>query len=302
MRAIPLHTLLVLLVLATTRTIATAQATTPTTSAPVPAPTPPTAAPTSKCTPADDLLWERSEYGKAEDMLEFCGKEGFGTYQASLECFMEESLLSDTCLECFAALVECTRLQCSVCVSGRSDECDSCADTKCNPGFIACSGYNPTSCAECSTRSPTMQPTKSLLPGVPNEGSYAIFAVAGLTVLGCVGSVVWCRIRQQQEENLQSVHSATAASSFRSKPSQQPSMSSMYASGSASSLVASSTPSMYSAQVAAPAMPPPQTEYQAKYQAQLQAQAQSYPQMQAFAQGGAPTHNATASNNIMDDI
>jgi hypothetical protein len=73
-----------------------------------------------------------------------CATSTFGQEPATSMCIKNMTGLSDGCVACFTATIQCTIQKCIVqCAGGNSTDCQTCRAANCDPDFAKCSGLQP---------------------------------------------------------------------------------------------------------------------------------------------------------------
>jgi hypothetical protein len=92
----------------------------------------------SGCTDAADAAIFQSKDVKG--IAQSCGTQQLGQQPATGACIKAQTGLSDACVQCFVADIQCVVGQCiSQCLSSM-DACVCCDNARCQPAFVACSG------------------------------------------------------------------------------------------------------------------------------------------------------------------
>ncbi len=101
-----------------------------------------TGAGTGACTDADDTakINALGQTALTNDVTN-CGQTSLGAEPATKNCIKQMTNLSDPCVSCFDANVQCGVQHClTQCIGGMSAGCTSCLHTNCTPAFNTCSG------------------------------------------------------------------------------------------------------------------------------------------------------------------
>ncbi len=95
---------------------------------------------TGACTNAADVAVAQSK--DVKKIAQDCGTSKLGQEPATKDCIKTGTGLSDGCVTCFDAIVQCVVMKClAQCASDpNSAACNTCRDTNCNPAFVTCSG------------------------------------------------------------------------------------------------------------------------------------------------------------------
>jgi len=107
---------------------------------------------------------------KVQALVKACTKECTGvegcTVKAGAACMKAQTHVSGGCSDCFGQLIHCADDKClEECQCGSKNQCDSCVKSHCNPQFVHCSGFDPTS---------SLGAEMSLAPWSTDEGEHSI--------------------------------------------------------------------------------------------------------------------------------
>ena len=101
----------------------------------------------------------------------------FNQDQCLLDCLSQDILVSEGCLACSVAQINCVTDNCALqCINANSQACQDCIEQNCMPNYFECIGANPNSVNEHEYDSEKLNQNAFLT--VSTEGEYTVVSLS----------------------------------------------------------------------------------------------------------------------------